>query len=241
MVVNGENIRKIHKELLKITIKTPKMYLFMEKVSNFAKKKMDRRKTQDENAELLLLFFKKAEFNDQCKHMINHNLMEEAENQKREVIGDYIRNSRDLGKWIYLASSHTDCAEDHIPYQGRLYYDNKAPKEIREWAEDRGLFSIQWVMGAPAWFITRPNCRHFFKSLPLDVVKQYGIKELQRRYKTHRMTGDKKLATPRHIVVEEYRDRLKLLQAMYAQHPTEMLRREITKTKLLLKKHLNQL
>ena len=146
-----------------------------------------------------------------------------------------------MDKWIYLASSHTDCAKDHLPYQGKLYYDDKAPEDVVKWAYSHGLYSIQWVMDAPAYFITRPNCRHFFKALPLDIVKQYSRKELQRRYKTHRMTGDRSLATPQGVVVEEYEDRLRMLKAMYNEHKTERLRREIQKVELLIKKWKNML
>jgi len=239
MVVNGENIRKIHKKIYEMTIKVPKMYLFMEKVANKSFKSRDRRKTQDENADLLLLLFKKFDYNGKIKKVINHDLMENAENGKDKIIKNYVNQSRDLGKYIYLASSHDDSAKDHEPWQGKLYYDEKAPDEIIKWAHKKGLHSIQWVMGSPVWFITRPNCRHFFKSLPLDVCKKYSNKELIRRYKMHRKEGDRSLATPKHVAIEEYEDRLKMLEALYAKHKTERLRREIEKTKLLLKKWKN--
>jgi hypothetical protein len=38
--------------------------------------------------------------------------MEKAEKQKQVAVKDYIEESRDLGKWFYLASSHNDCAKD---------------------------------------------------------------------------------------------------------------------------------
>ena len=213
----------------------------MTKVANKSAKIMNKSKTKEENADLLLGFFNQQHFNNKAKKLINHEVMETAEKEKSKAIKGYIKDSRDNNKWFYMASSHTDSAKDHLPYQGKLYYDDKAPYEIIRWAYSKGLYSIQWVMGAPVWFITRPNCRHFFKALPFDVVKKYSQKEITRRYKLHRMDGDKSLATPKGVTVEEYEDRLKMLRAMYQEHKTERLRREIQKVELLIKKWKNLL
>lgn len=236
MVINGDNIRKIHKEIYKITLQMPKMYLFMSKVANKSHKYINIKNSKSENADLLLVLFKNLDYNGKIKKIINKTVTDEAEKGKENLIKNYIEDSRDDGKWIYLASSHNDCAKDHIPYQGKLYYDEKAPENIVKWCKKNGYHSIQWVMGEPAWFITRPNCRHYFKSLNFNIVNKYGVKELQRRYKTHRKEGDRDLSTPRKVAIEEYTDRLKLLRALYEKHKTEKLRREIDKTELLLKK-----
>lgn len=241
MVLNGDNIHKIHKKLYEQTINTKPIFPIMAKIASKAYKTIDHRKSKEENGDILLLLFLKNDYNGKTKRIINHNLMEKSEKEKDEIINGYIKESRDLGKWIYLASSHNDCAKDHLPYQGKLYFDDKAPNDVKEYCEKRGMKTIQWVMGDPVWFITRPNCRHFFKSLPIDAVKDYSIKELTRRYKTHRSEGDKSLSTPRKIAIEEYEDRLHMLQGMYNQKPTENLRRKIEKTKILLKKWKNTL
>ena len=214
----------------------PKLFIFMSKVANRSKKIVDKNNNKSENADLLLLLFNTQRYNSKSKKLINHELMVNAEDQKSAVINNYIKGSRANNNYIYLASSHNDCAKDHLKWQGKLYYDDKAPEEIVKWAQNHGHKSIQWVMGEPVWFITRPNCRHFFKSLPLDVVKKYSLPELKRRYKTHRKTGDANLKTPQKVTLEEYEDRLKMLEAMYAKHKTEKLRREIEKTKLLIRK-----
>lgn len=241
MVVTGENIREIHKYIYRNTIKMPKMTLMLVKISNKAKKSIDRRKTQEENAIILGLLYKKQDYNGKIKSVINHELMEEAEKEKDSVVKSYIKQARTDEKWIYIASSHNDCAEDHKPWQGRLYYDNKAPQEIAEWCQSRNMHTLQWVIDAPAWFITRPNCRHFVKALSWDTVKKYSRKEITRRYKMHRSEGDKRLSTPKRVVIEEYEDRLNLLEAMYRKYPVEQLRRDIQKTKILLKKWKNLL
>ena len=58
-----------------------------------------------------------------------------------------------LGYDLFLASEHTDCADDHIKYQGKVFtthpskYDGKYPSKKDAEKEV---------------FCTRPNCRHFW-------------------------------------------------------------------------------
>ena len=106
MVINGENIRKIHKKLYEITLKMPKLFLYMTKVANKSAKTVNKNKTKEENSGLLLLLFNKMQYNNGAKKLINHNLMEIAEKGKDKAIKNYIKESRDLSKWFYLASSH---------------------------------------------------------------------------------------------------------------------------------------
>ena len=236
MALRGKSVRDIHKQLLKDTLNQRKVYAFMVKVANRAVKTVSPKMDMNANGVLLLFLFNRLHVNSKAKKIINKECVDEAENGKQKVIKDYIDKSRDTNKWFYLASSHNDCAADHLDWQGKIYYDDKAPEDIVKYAKKHGYDTLQWVMGAPVYFITRPNCRHFFKSFPIDIIKRYSRKELTRRYKMHRMDGDKSLATPQKIAVEEYEDRLKMLEAMYREHPTEHLRREIDKTRLLIKK-----
>ena len=236
MALQGKPVLDIHRALLKNTLNEKKIFAFMAKVANRAVKSIDKRQSIDANAAFLLLLFNRMHYNSKVKKVINHECMEKAEKRKDDEIKQYIDNSRDTGKWLYLASSHNDCAADHVDWQGKMYYDEKAPDAIIDYARKHGYYSIQWVMDGPVYFITRPNCRHFFKSLPIDVVRKYSVKQLTKRYKMHRMDGDKSLATPQKVAIEEYEDRLKMLQAMYNEHPTEHLRREIDKTRLLIRK-----
>lgn len=241
MVLSHENIRKIHKKLYQDTINQKKLFPIMVKIANKSRKTINPKATTDENAGILLLLFSKMDYNGKTKKIINKIVVDEAERGKDKIIKSYISDSRSKEKWLYLASSHSDSALDHKPYQGKIYYDSNAPKDIVEYAKSRGWNSLQWVMGSPVWFVTRPNCRHFFKALPTDVVKQYSRKDLIRRYKMHRMDGDRELATPRSIAIEEYTDRLHMLEGMYSKKPTENLRRHIEKTKILLKKWKNNI
>lgn len=207
---------------------------FAIKTANKAKK------VSAENVGLLAIalfdLFKNQHSNDKAKKIINHQVSVEAEKEKNGTLDQFIKDSRSNGEWFYLASSHGDCAKDHKPYQGRLYVDEKAPQDVIDYARSRGLYTLQWVMDAPAWFITRPNCRHYFVSLPLDQVQGKSLKALRRKHKTYTKEGNRDFQTPAKAAVEEYEDRLKMLKALYREHPTPTLKAEITKTELLIKK-----
>ena len=235
--MDGQSVKKIHKALYDATIVKKPQYAdkfllgFAIKTSNKAKK---IQYSSGLLAVALLDLFKKQ--NDKAKHIINYDLMKESEKNKDRIIDDYIKNSRSQGKWFYLASSHGDCAEDHKDYQGRLYIDRNAPEEAMNYARSRRLLSLQWVMDGPVYFITRPNCRHYFVALTEDEVRGKTLKKLTRKYKTHNREGDKDFATPRSEAIKEYEDRLKMLRALYNEYPTDKLKAEILKTEMLLKK-----
>jgi len=238
--LKNEAARRIHKRLYDETINNKPQYAdkfllgMMIKMANRAKKIKDA-----DLATALFAMFWDSKISDKAEKVINHTVSKQAEMRKQEAIDNTIADNRDAGRWFYLASSHADCAKDHIPYQGRLYVDEKAPPEAMAYAKSRGLYTVQWVMGAPAWFITRPNCRHYFVSLTLRQVEGRPLKRLKRKYKTHTREGDREFQTPKHRAVEEYRDRLEMLRGLYRIQPTEKLKRQILKAEMLLKKWEN--
>lgn len=238
--LNGDNARKIHKALYDATINQKPQYRdkyllgFAIKLSNKAQKVSAT--GLDLLAIALFDLIHKGKYNDKAKKLINHQVQVEAEKEKDGAIDDFMEKSRKNGEYFYLASSHGDCAEDHKPYQGRLYVDKDAPEEAIDYARDRSLYTVQWVMGKPAWFITRPHCRHYFVSLTLEQVKGKTLKKLKRKYKTHTTKGNMDFQTPAQAAVEEYTDRLRLLKALYWEYKTPKLKNEILKTELLIKK-----
>lgn len=182
---------------------------------------------------LLSLFLK---MNDKIKHVINHEIGKTAENTKLTVLNDFIDRSRKKNEYFYLASSHSDCAKDHVKYQGRLYVDNNAPDYVINYAKSRGLYTLQWVLGSPAWFVTRPNCRHYFVSLSLAQVMGRTDKKLIKKYKTHSDIGNREFQTPKSIAIDEYKDRLRMLIGLYNVRPSKELKIKINKTRLLIEK-----
>ena len=243
--INNDTAKQIHKQLYQATINEKPVYQdkfllgFAIKLSNKAKK--INAAGLDLLAVALLDLFIRDKSNEKAKKVINHRIDTAAENQKLEKLDDFIKDSKENNKWFYLASSHNDCAEDHKPYQGRLYVDRDAPEEIIDYARSRGLYTMQWVTGKPVWFVTRPYCRHYFVSLSLDEVKNKSLKKLRHKNKTHTKVGNLDLQTPAKRAVEEYTDRLKLLRALYREFPSRKLKNDINKTELLIKKWKNEL
>lgn len=179
--------------------------------------------------ELAFLFIRDIK----AQHLINHETSKVAEKEKLDLLDQFIENSRKKGEYFYLASSHDDCAKDHKDWQGKLYVDANAPKEVIEYARARGLYTIQWVMDAPVWFITRPNCRHYFVSMNM---KQAGKKNLAKKYHTHQKIGRLDMQSPNKSALEEYKDRLQLLLQLYNVKKSQKIKDYIIKTKLLVQK-----
>lgn len=83
-----------------------------------------------------------------------------------------------LGVIFYIAAYFGDCAKDHVDYQGKIYVDkdwkSNAPKdridEIQSYIDSKSIKTVQEVMDAPAYFTTRPNCRHYFQYIDIDSV-----------------------------------------------------------------------
>lgn len=238
--MDNETARKIHKQLFDTTINQKPEYQdkyllgFAIKLTNKAKKVQ----ASDGTSLALALFdmFHKEKSNDKAKKIINHQTQLEAEREKQGAIDDFMEASKARGEYFYLASSHGDCAEDHKPYQGRLYVDKDAPEDVIQYAKSRGLYTVQWVMGKPAWFITRPHCRHYFVSLGLNQVRGKTLKKLSRKYRTYTKKGNLDFQTPAKAAVEEYTDRLKMLRALYEVRESKKLKAEILKTEMLIKK-----
>lgn len=235
-----EPIRKIHKRLYDETVNAERIPAAKYLLAVAIKASNRIRKAQPTGggslAAAVFVAFKKSKVDDVAKKTVNHQVSVQAELEKDEAIRDAIDWNRVDEKWFYLASSHADCAKDHLPYQGRLYVDEKAPAGAISYAKSRGLRTLQWVLGEPAWFVTRPNCRHYFMALTEEQVRGKRLKDLRKKYKTEGKLGDRRLSTPASGAVEEYEDRLRMLRAMYREYPTEMIKKEIEKAELLVKK-----
>ena len=78
---------------------------------------------------------------------------------------------------FYACSKHSNPANDHKDYQGKIYVDRYWRKytdgTVPEWFEaaveeyirKNNIISIQKIMGPPVWLATRPFCRHRFYPL----------------------------------------------------------------------------
>ena len=184
--------------------------------------------------------------------------------EKDDIIETILKDNEGLKvpKVMYLASSHNDCAEDHVDFQGKLYYD-KNYKQVLKVLDDadsvisdleafiraNNLMSMQEVISKPNWFITRPNCRHFFIPLYAEEVLEHSVGDLTRRYHAHRKVGDRAyLQTMRsgkqrklvgekrnaELMIEKYKTRLDEHKELYKTFKSGLIKRAIEKDNLLI-------
>lgn len=162
---------------------------------------------------------------------------------------------------FYLCSKHMDCAQDHLPWQGRLYIDD----QWRTWVKDREerkavnvylsshkIPSLQKTMHRPVWLMTRPNCRHYMDGIqtsevlsgkaPEDMLRERGmIHDVgpRGRMKTIFHRTDAGWYTPQNVeaIIRQYEERLSALIAMSEAEPRNRdIDRAIVKTKELIRK-----
>ena len=235
-------VREIHKHLFDVTINPNKVLIaYMVKLSNRVKK-LDKGVGQyygtgglDVLAVAILQLFNKQAVNYAASKIIHTEVRKYESEQKIQILDNQWKENRKTGKIFYVASSHKDSAKDHEPWQGKLYVDRywhnyDTDGELGKFIRDNNIKTVQWVTGKPVWFITRPNCRHYFETYTFEQI-------LNGKYTVpHRKIGDKRLQTPRDSNISYYEDRLRLLQELYKKHPTDILRRQIEKTKLLIAK-----
>lgn len=180
---------------------------------------------------------------------------------KDDMLREEIKINRNLQdpKVFYLSSSHDDCAKDHINYQGRMYIDeawkslitDKETKiKIRDYVNRHNIKTYQWVIGKPVWFVTRPNCRHYFKAIKTEEVLTTKVGTITKNHKLHSSVGKEITRTISHPtnkawyqkqnvedIIRKYEERLEYHKALYdANRKNQLVKRAIEKDRLLIKK-----
>ena len=93
---------------------------------------------------------------------------------------------------FYISDTYTDCANDHIEYQGKIYYDEKVWRGIKkdnphydelESAVRKAKDSVENVTQNRPWLCTRPNCRHRLIPIPIDDVIDLSDNDILRKNK----------------------------------------------------------
>lgn len=216
---------------------------------------------------LSILVFDLLKKNDVEKRL-SKEIIKEADavegKSKDQALKDNIEKNRYLEnpRIFYLASWHKDSASDHKDYQGKIYIDEKWMKhvskekqeEVLKWLKTHPTKTIQWVTGKPVWFVTRPNCRHYFKELEIDDVISTSVSSLLKEHNMESAIGKREyLQTISHsmsrewfndvrnaeLLVDKYRNRLILHEAMWKEHPNQVLSNAIKKDTMLIKKWRN--
>lgn len=189
---------------------------------------------------------------------INEIARERESQSKDKVIEETLNKNRENAKIFYLASSHNDCALDHKDYQGKIYVDKywkryvkTRREEVETYIQTHNIQTFQWVIGKPVWFVTRPNCRHYFQALTIDEVIGSNTQELIKKYDMHRAIGRRAyVQTIAHstnrvwyqdvrnaeLLLIKYKERLKLHKSLYSTFPNPLIKNAIEKDKLLIAK-----
>lgn len=209
-ILNKQEWFKIHDKLLKETIKfkkyknidVSKMYLISEYVFRESQKYRD-----DSNAGLALFLFLDAAYHLFAKPL-NKIVNAEENVLKSEYLTNMINDARESGQIFYLCSKHGDSAKDHVNWQGKIYVDEKwdwynKDRGVLEFLNDHRIPTIQWVIGEPVYMVTRPNCRHFFKPIPVSDVLKNDAKELLNKYKMRFASGYKAIESKAQAIKEK--------------------------------------
>lgn len=100
---------------------------------------------------------------------------------------------------FWLCSQHSDCADDHINYQGKLYYDDNYRSfgfdlvllnKITMFIHNKKLMSIQSVKDGKPYLTTRPNCRHYFQPVSIEKAMGTSTTQLLNDLKMNKGKGD---------------------------------------------------
>lgn len=170
---------------------------------------------------------------------------------KHDAIYGYnglIATARDAGDHnrayspFFLCSAHPKPAKDHAAWEGKMYYDEDWERyaaeadhdRIRAYIQNHKLRTVQWVTGAPVYLVTRKNCKHYLKNIPLDQVMHGSAKSLIRKHKMYMANEEPVSREIRNY--REYYNRLKVEEALHKLVPNDQLAKDIRKDKILLDK-----
>ena len=132
-------------------------------------------------------------------HFKSYMEMNVRTTMQREALDYQYDAAKNSGVIFYLCSYHSDCANDHADYQGKVYVDenwesmvNDDEKEaIRKYISSHKLLTIQEVRDAKPFLTTRPNCRHKFRPITKGQALNNSNDELLNKFKMKRGEYDK--------------------------------------------------
>jgi hypothetical protein len=104
---------------------------------------------------------------------------------------------QDEDQIFFICSQHEKPAKDHADYQGKIYVDEKwrsiivnkeVQMQVEKYINAHNVKSLQWVTNRPVWFITRPNCRHYFKVMDTEEVLKTSRTKLLDKYESSKLS-----------------------------------------------------
>lgn len=265
-----KSVKNIHKQLLEDTLNSKVKNAEMLKLANHYTRSIKKLLTKNTvnlvyNGLLSVAVFDLLKKKDLEKKM-SHQIVKQADKiegeEKDKVVKDNLEKNRHLEnpKIFYLSSWHKDSASDHAPFQGKIYVDVKwqnfiKDKELKEqiakYISSNDVKTLQWVLGAPVWFMTRPNCRHYFKELSVEEVLNNSADSLLKTFNMRTAVGDRqylqtlKIAKSKNkqeeirnaeLLLKSYKERLSLHTEMWKANPNDVLKAAIKKDLALVRK-----
>jgi hypothetical protein len=167
---------------------------------------------------------------------------------------------------FFLASTHEDSAKDHEDYQGKIYVrsnymsrvkDLDTLKLVGDYINKNRILTVEYVTSNPVWFITRPNCRHYFKEISTEEVLNNTTSALIDKYNMKSKIGNKQTRTTAHSVkndwytntnveniIKQYKDRYLYHNNLFLEMKNPLLENAMAKDMFLInkwQKYLNNL
>lgn len=114
--------------------------------------------------------------------------------------GDFqLQAGHDAGLIFYLCSYHSDCANDHVDYQGKIYVDEDwesivsadMKDKVQDYIDAHKIETIQNVRDGEPYLTTRPNCRHYFTPMSTEEVLGSSVKKMLKDNNMEKGTYDK--------------------------------------------------
>lgn len=162
---------------------------------------------------------------------------------KEKVIDSMLLEAEEKVSPFFLASAHSGCASDHTMYQGKMYYDKNYPNyihdralldQIEAYIRNHKCLSFQEVMKPPVYFMTRPNCRHYFKNIEIGEVLSSSVNSILMRHGM--VSSGVKRITYSKAMMQGYQERYKVHLIMNRIMPCSLLFQDIKKDRLLIRK-----
>lgn len=280
--LKGKSARELAKELYDMTIdknykgldesielvsqikrKLPRKEYLVQVVVNKCPRYIDSVKTENDALAIMLFgLLDTIKAYPKLRKVANERANEVESESKTKEMAKALEDNRKQEKVFYIASSHKDCAQDHLDFQGRIYYDekwesvikdDKLKEKVRHFIEVNKLKSFQWVVDKPVFLITRPNCRHYFKELPVKEVLGKTNAYLLKKYNMYRVIGDRQYVQTMvsvdgetrkligeyrnaELMYERYKERMEYHKALYKINGNPFIRDAIEKDRFLLAK-----
>lgn len=162
-------------------------------------------------------------------------------------------------RMFYVVSRHGDCAEDHLDYQGRVYYEKNFRRyvtdpdlraQVETYIQMHGLLSWQYITLRPVWLVSRPNCRHYFAQLSISrVLKEDNPNDLCQKLGMSHAKGKKSMQPVWHEIdrgwytrsnvegiIAKYKERYAYHKELYRKKPSPEIAALLRKDEYMIAK-----